>query len=191
MDTLEEPHLRPRAARIVGEAWRIAFQRGGRATLAAISIALAGAAIAFVALHRFDVSGVAVQIAVAVLVLVAGFIAALVVIAARLERERDQLRRDLAVCNRRAFVHTTMAQIVGDLRAELDRDGSKIPPTVPGQYVDRALSAARSDRFASGERLKELEALQAPALDGSARSQLRALEQLLVVNLERGLYLRG
>jgi hypothetical protein len=180
-----------RAKGIVAAAWQEARKRGGRSTIGAVALSLGGAALAFVILNRSDVGSLIVQIALAALALLVFFVSSLVVIAARIERSRDAIWADFDVLQRRAYVATIMRQIITDCRLVLAQDD---PGPVENQkilefYVERALSAARSDRFVNAERTRELEAFLEPSAD-EPRQRFYELEQLLTRNLYEGVYLR-
>src|SRR5207248_8911926 len=111
--------MRARERRIVSSAWQQAVRRGGRSTIGAAVLATAGALLAFVILHRADVGGVVVQVTLAALVLLAFFVASLVVIAAQIERQRDEANLNLYVFNARVGVSNAMRIIAADCRLEL------------------------------------------------------------------------
>jgi hypothetical protein len=194
MKAREEPtaRLHVRMFGIAKAAWHEARQRGGRSTIGAVVLSVAGAVLAFVILHRSDAGGVVVQVTLAALVLLAIFITALIAISARVERDRDRWRTDFTVLQRRIAVTNTTRDIARDCRLELDKPsgGPVEDQKLLDYYVERSLAAARSDKYANIDRIRELEAfLDNPAPD-QARTHLESLEALLRQNVYDGVYLR-
>ena len=159
------------------------------ASAVAVAIAVAGAAVAFVALNRADVGGLAVQVTVTLLVLVAFFVVSLVVVTARIERERDGLRRDVDVLQRRAFVQMRIGEIALAVKLEGESSGPDEDAKLLRRYADQALSAARSDPFANVGRINELESFLEVA-PGEARKHLVKLEKILHRRIYEASYLR-
>jgi hypothetical protein len=165
----------------------------GHSTLKAIAISLLSGIVALGVLHRLDVGSVFVSILVALIVLVLVFFGALMVVSSRLERERDQARRDFDVLQQRISVENRIRSIVEGIESDFaarDSDAAITPARV-GWHANMALETVRTDRYPSIGRVRELEEFLVPMKPGDARRRYEELHRLLRDNVYNGVYLRS